>query len=183
MTLLTITLGHNSSDIMEIQIIQQRIHEIRGHKVMLDFDLAQLYEVETRALNQAVRRNIELFPADFMFQLRKGERESMSSQIVMTYPKKRPKSSLPLAFTEHGVIMLANVLRSKKAKQTAVSIVRAFVTLKQFVINYDQISNQLKQLEKQYDKQFQDIYQAINYLIEKNRREETLPNRQRIGFK
>ena len=103
---------------MQLQIIQSKIYEVRGQTVMLDFDLAELYEVETRALNQAVKRNSDLFPLDFMFQLTEVERASMSSQNVMTFPTKRPKSALPLAFTEHGVTMLANVLKSKKARQT-----------------------------------------------------------------
>jgi len=103
---------------MQIEKIQNKIYEIRGIKVMLDFDLAELYEVETRSLNQAVKRNIEIFPSDFMFKLSLTEWESMSSQFVMTYPVKRPKTALPLAFTEHGVTMLANVLKSSKARQT-----------------------------------------------------------------
>ena len=90
---------------------------------MLDFDLAELYEVETRVLNQAVKRNLDILPKDFMFQLNEKEWDSMLSQFVMTYPVKRPKSALPLAFTEHGVAMLANVLKSKKARQTSVAIV------------------------------------------------------------
>ena len=87
----------------ELQLIQSRIYEIRGQKVMLDFDLAEMYEVETRALNQAVKRNIERFPEDFMFQLAKDEWQNMSSQFVMTSRNKRPKTAIPLAFTEHGV--------------------------------------------------------------------------------
>ena len=86
---------------MELQLIQEKIYEIRGQKIMFDFDLAELYEVETRVLNQAVKRNLDIFPKDFMFQLTKQEWTKMSSQIVMTYSKKRPKTSLPLAFTEH----------------------------------------------------------------------------------
>ena len=91
---------------MDLQIIQDKIHEIRGQKVMLDFDLAEMYQVETRVLNQAVKRNAERFPEDFMFQLSITEWENMSSQFVMTSRNKRPKSALPLAFTEHGVVML-----------------------------------------------------------------------------
>ena len=87
----------------ELQLIQSRIYEIRGQKVMLDFDLAEMYEVETRALNQAVKRNIERFPEDFMYQLAKDEWQNMSSQFVMTSRNKRPKTAIPLAFTEHGV--------------------------------------------------------------------------------
>ena len=107
---------------MQLEIIQNKIYEVRGHKVMLDFDLAELYEVETRQLNQAVKRNIDIFPKDFMFMLTEKEWEDMSSQNVMTYPVQRPKSSLPLAFTEHSVTMLSNILKSKKARQTSIAI-------------------------------------------------------------
>lgn len=93
---------------MELQIIQNKIYEIRGQRVMPDFDLARLYNVETRVLNQAVKRNIERFPEDFMFQLNEIEWNNTSSQFVMTSISKRPKSALPLAFTEHGVIMLSS---------------------------------------------------------------------------
>ena len=86
-----------------LQLIQRKIYEIRGQKVMLDFDLAEMYEVETRVLNQAVKRNIERFPPDFMFQMTKDEWQNMSSQFVMTSRNKRPKTAIPLAFTEHGV--------------------------------------------------------------------------------
>ena len=97
---------------MQLQSIQTKIYEIRGQKVMLDYDLAELYEVETRVLNQAVKRNIDIFPDDFMFQLTHAEWESNSSQIVMSSRKHRGSLYLPLAFTEHGVTMLANVLKT-----------------------------------------------------------------------
>ncbi len=96
----------------DIQAIQNKIYEIRGQRVMLDFDLAAMYGVETRALNQAVRRNVKRFPEDFMFQVSEIEWQVISSQFVMTSRMKRPKSSLPLAFTEHGALMLSSVLRS-----------------------------------------------------------------------
>ena len=99
---------------MELAIINQKIYTVRNVKIMLEKDLAALYEVETRVLNQTVKRNIELFPSDFMFQLTKEELESMSSQIVMTSKTKRPNSALPFAFTEHGVAMLSNVLKTNK---------------------------------------------------------------------
>lgn len=168
---------------MNLQIIQNKIYEIRGQKVMLDFDLAELYEVETRVLNQAVKRNIDIFPDDFMFQLSKIEWKTMSSQIVMTYPKKRPKTALPLVFTEHGVAMLANVLKSKKARNTSVAIVRAFIALKQFVLNYKELSEKLKELESRYNKQFKDVYEAINYLLQKDKHQIEQGERKRIGFK
>jgi len=168
---------------MQFEKIQTKIYEIHGQKVMLDFDLAELYEVETRALNQAVKRNIDIFPEDFMFQLSQSEWESMSSQIVMTYPAKRPKTSLPFAFTEHGVTMLANVLRSKKARQTSIAIVRAFITLKQFVLNYKELSGKLQELENKYDKQFKNVIDAINFLLQKDVQETEQKQRKRIGFK
>lgn len=149
---------------------------------MLDFDLATLYEVETRVLNQAVKRNIDIFPSDFMFKLTLAEWNDMSSQIVTTYPIKRPKSSLPFVFTEHGVTMLANVLKSEKARKTSVSIVRAFIALKQFAINYLEISNKLKVLENKYDRQFQDVFEAINYLIKNDKKITEQTNRKKIGF-
>ncbi len=168
---------------MEIELIQHKIYEIREMNVMFDFDLALLYEVETRVLNQAVKRNIDIFPLDFMFKLTQEEWNSMSSQIVMTYPTKRPKTALPLVFTEHGVVMLANVLRSQKARKTSLSIVRAFIALKQFALNYLEISNQLKVLEGKYNKQFNDVFEAINFLIQKDKKATTQANRKKIGFK
>ena len=168
---------------MELKTIQSRIYEIRGQRVMLDFDLAELYEVETRALNQAVKRNIDIFPEDFMFQLSQDEWISMSSQIVMTYPVKRPKSALPSAFTEHGVTMLANVLKSKKARMTSIAIVRAFISLKQLAINFKELYERIKALEAQYDKQFKDVYEAINFLLEKDKQITKQHTRKRIGFK
>lgn len=168
---------------MKLQIIQNKIYELRGQKVMLDFDLAELYEVETRVLNQAVKRNTDLFPVDFMFQLTHIEWKYMSSQIVMTYPIKRPKTALPLAFTEHGVVMLANILKSKKARITSISIVRAFITLKQFVLNYNELTEKIKEIEGRYNKQFKDVYEAINYLLQKDKQLIKQSERKRIGFK
>lgn len=115
----------------ELETIRSRIHEIRGARVMLDFDLAKMYGVETRVLNQAVKRNIERFPEDFMFQLTEAEWTAMSSQFVMTSRAKRPKVSLPFAFTEHGALMLASVLRSDVAINASINITRAFVAMRQ----------------------------------------------------
>ncbi len=168
---------------MQLQIIQKKIYEIRGQKVMLDFDLAELYEVETRALNQAVKRNIDIFPNDFMFQLTKKEWKTMSSQIVMTSPLKRPKSALPLAFTEHGVTMLSNVLKSKKARQTSVAIVRVFISLKQFTLNYKELAEKLKELENKYNLQFTTVYEALKYLMEDKQTRDDWKSRKQIGYK
>jgi len=168
---------------MELSIIHTKIYQLRGQKIMLDFDLAELYEVETRILNQAVKRNLDIFPDDFMFRLSQNEWESMSSQIVMTSARFRSNAYLPLAFNEHGITMLANVLRSKKARQISVAIVKAFISLKQFFLGNAELSEKLKELESRYNKQFNDVYEAINYLLEKDKQEEGQKGRERIGFK
>jgi hypothetical protein len=168
---------------MELQIIQSKIYEARGQKVMLDFDLAELYEVETRILNQAVKRNFKRFPIDFMFQLSQNEWKIMSSQIVMTYHSKRPKSALPLAFTEQGLAMLSGILNSEKAINVNIAIMRAFVFIRQYALSHKDLTIKLKELEERYDKQFSDVYEALNYLIEKDKLKITQAERIRIGFK
>lgn len=171
---------------MQLQVIQQKIFEIRGHKVMLDFDLAELYEVETRVLNQAIKRNIESFPEDFMFRLTKAEWENMLSQFVMTSTIKRPRSALPYAFTEHGVTMLASVLKSSKARKMNVAIVRAFITLRKFVVHYSELLEQLNELKERignHDAQLNQIYNAIENLLDDKQEQKTWKERERIGFK
>lgn len=157
---------------MQLVTIQNRIYEVNGIKVMLDFDLAELYEVETRVLNQAIKRNIESFPEDFMFRLTKEEWEIMSSQSVITsssqivmmdLPKNRTGKYLPYAFTEHGVTMLASVLKSSKARKMNIAIVRAFVVLRKTVLNIESLQSQIKDLETKYDSQFEDIFDAIQF--------------------
>ena len=143
----------------QLQVIQSKIYEIRGQKVMLDFDLAEMYQVETRVLNQAVKRNIERFPKDFMFQLTLEEWDSISSQFVMTSRMKRPKSAMPLAFTEHGVVMLSSVLRSDIAIQTSVLVVRAFVAMRQLITAAPQI-DRVGQLEQQM-KELKDYIEEV----------------------
>ena len=151
----------------QLQVIQSKIYEIRGQKVMLDFDLAEMYQVETRVLNQSVKRNIDRFPKDFMFQLTLEEWESISSQFVMTSRLKRPKSAIPLAFTEHGVVMLSSVLRSDIAIQTSVLIVRAFVAMRQLITTpqidrVGQLEKQISELKDYIEEVFVD-YNDINY--------------------
>ena len=150
----------------ELQVIQSKIYEIRDYKVMLDFDLAEIYQVETRVLNQAVKRNITRFPEDFMFQLTKDELESMSSHFVMTLKAKRPKSALPFAFTEHGVVMLASVLRSEIAVQTSILITRAFVAIRKLVSTppadrVTELQQEVKELKEYIEEAFTD-YNDIN---------------------
>ena len=167
---------------MHLITIQNKIYEINGIKIMLDFDLAELYEVETRVLNQAIKRNIDSFPADFMFRLTTEEWEEVSSsQIVMT--SKRPKSALPDAFTEHGVTMLASVLKSPKARKMNIAIVRAFVALRKALLNIENLKSQIQELETKYDKQFDDIFEAIQFLITDSGSSDKKSERVKIGYK
>jgi hypothetical protein len=169
---------------MQLQKVQHKIFEIRNQKVMLDFDLAELYEVDTKVLNQAVKRNSERFPADFMFQLTKVEFDSLRSQFVTleTGRGKHPKY-LPYAFTEQGLAMLSGVLKSKKAIDVNISIMRAFVFLRQYALTHKDLTEKLNELEKKYSKQFKDVYEAINYLITKDKQADTQTKRIKIGYK
>jgi hypothetical protein len=172
--------------VMELQVIQQRIYTIRNQRVMLDFDLAALYEVETKVFNQAVKRNLESFPADFMFQLTKEEWETNWSQIVTSSRKHRGKAYLPYAFTEHGVTMLASVLKSTKARQMNIAIVRAFIALRQVAITHYDIIGHLNELRDglgEHDIQLASIYDTIENLLDKKVGEEAWKDRNRIGFR
>ena len=159
---------------MEITTIQNMIYTVRGNRVMFDFDLAQLYQVETRVLNQAVKRNIERFPEDFMFQLNETEWESISSQFVMTSRMKRPKSSLPYVFTEHGVIMLSSVLRSAVAVQTSIEISRAFIAMRNYIVQNHQVTAELAEIRarlEMLERNDEDNMAAVNDLSEDMRKE------------
>lgn len=151
---------------MELQIIQNKIFEIRGQRVMLDFDLAELYKVETRALNQAVKRNLKRFPSDFMFQLTNKEFENLKSQSVISSWGGLRK--LPYAFTEHGVTMLASVLRSERAIEINIQIVRAFIALRQFALGYAELNQKLENFIIESNLQFSDIYQALTEMANKD---------------
>jgi hypothetical protein len=170
-------------NMMQLQTIQTKIYEVRKQKVMLDFDLAEMYEVETKALNQTVKRNIKRFPADFMFQLTAKEWETMRSQNVTASQKKRNISTTPYAFTEQGLAMLSGVLNSEKAIDVNIMIMRAFVFLRQYSLSHKDVTLKLKQLEKKYDKQFKDIFEAINYLLNKDKQQVDQEERKRIGYK
>jgi len=151
---------------MELSVIQNKIYEIRGVRVMLDFDLAEMYQVEARVLNQSVKRNIKRFPPDFMFQLTKNEWRNISSQIVMTSRVKRPKSAIPYAFTEHGVTMLSSVLRSDIAINVSIQIVRAFVAMRQLLVNppineTKELQSEVRELKRYIEEVFTD-YNDIN---------------------
>lgn len=169
---------------MDETAIHQLIHEIEGYKVMLDFDLAKLYGVTTKALNQAMKRNLERFPPDFCFQLTEEQWHSLRSQIVILengrgkYPK-----YLPYAFTEHGVTMLASILRSERAVKMNIAIVRAFIALRKISMHYNELAEKIKELEIRYNKQFSDIYDVLLAMQEDKKQVDDFANRERIGFK
>ena len=166
---------------MLLKNIQSKIYEIRNQKVMIDFDLAAMYEIETKVLNQAVKRNLDRFPDDFMFQITEEEFNNLRSQFVTS--SWGGKRYLPYAFTEQGVAMLSSVLKSKKAVQVNISIMRVFVAVKQMILGNTELSQKLSALEAKYNKQFKDVYEAINYLMENKQQEEKQKTRTKIGYK
>ncbi|WP_291118166.1 ORF6N domain-containing protein [Flavobacterium sp. UBA6135] len=161
---------------MKLEIIQQQIIELRGQKVMLDFHLADLYEIETKVLKQAVKRNINRFPNDFMFELNKEEFESLRSQFVTS--KRGGLRYMPFAFTEQGVAMLSSVLNSDKAIAINIAIMRTFVSLRQYAMNYKELSDKVTEIEKQ----FPDIYKILNFLMDKEKATSS-KERNKIGYK
>ena len=171
---------------MQLSVIHNKIYEIQHQKIMLDFDIAELYEVETKVLNQAVKRNKDRFPKDFMFRLTVAEWQEMRSQIVTASPDKRNTKATPFAFTEHGVTMLASVLRSEKAIKMNIAIVRAFIALRQFSINYKELAEEIKKLSVTVDNhsgQLNQIYNALENLLDEKVIEKKWNERESIGFK
>lgn len=162
---------------MELQPIQSKIYEIRGQRVMLDFDLAELYQVETRTLKQAVRRNIERFPSDFMFEITESEynylKSSMTSQIVISN-ERGGRRYMPFAFTEQGVAMLSSVLRSETAIQVNIAIMRAFVAMRNYITTTTQITAELSEIRAKLallERADEDNAEAVNDLSEDMRKE------------
>ena len=152
---------------MELQVIQNKIFEVRGYRVMLDFHLAELYNVKTKVLKQAVKRNIQRFPSDFMFELDKEEFHQLVT-ICDQFPETLKHSSVsPMVFTEQGVAMLSTVLRSQTAIDVNISIMRAFVLMRQMVIGYDELLKRIEELAESTDAQFSEIYQALTQLLSK----------------
>ena len=162
---------------MELDVIKNKIHEIRGHKVMLDFDLAELYKTETRVLKQAIRRNLSRFPSDFMFTLTETDVNQLVSQSVIP-SKSYLGGALPFAFTEQGVAMLSSVLNSDKAIEINIAIMRTFVTIRQFSLSYAELKTRIEEIENQ----FPDIYKALNYLVEKDNNPKPTLERNKIGY-
>lgn len=183
-----------------IQSIQNRIYEIRGERVMLDRDLASLYEIETRVLNQAVKRNLKRFPEDFMFQLTRLEFEEIQNQITVLKPSDSLRSQivilkkgrgqhqkyLPYAFTEQGVAMLSGIINSDKAINMNIAIMRAFVAVRKVLIKQSDIKEQLKEIKErigEHDAQLNQIYEAMENLLDEKAAQRKWEDRERIGFK
>ena len=158
---------------MELQVIRNKIYEIRGQKVMLDFDLAGLYGSETKRLKEAVRRNLKRFPCDFMFELTKEEFESLRSQIASSN-KRGGTRYMPFAFTEQGVAMLSSVLNSESAIEINISIMRAFVTVRQYLSSLNSTTKEIEELKqrmKMLEEGNEDTIAAVNDLSEDTRKE------------
>lgn len=163
-----------------LEIITNKIHIIRNQKVMLDYDLATLYEIETKRLKEAVKRNIERFPEDFMFELTENELKSLRSQFA-SLDNRRGKHTkyLPFAFTEQGVAMLSGVLKSEKAIKINIAIMRTFVILRNSLLNLEEITSKVKEIENQ----FPEIYKILNYLMNKEDLKTEQKDRPKIGYK
>ncbi len=166
----------NSRAVIPMERIEGHIFRIRGERVMLSTHLAELYDVEPRALVQAVKRNLERFPGDFMFQLNTDEFANLKSQIV-TSSWGGARRAAPYAFTEQGVAMLSSVLRSQRAVQVNIEIMRAFVRLRRLLATHADLARKLAELEKKYDAQFRVVFDAIRQLMAPPD-----PPRRRIGF-
>lgn len=173
---------------MKLTIIQKKIYEIREQKVMLDFDLAELYRVENKRLKEAVRRNKKRFPPDFMFELTKKEWTNLRSQIASS--SWGGLRYMPFAFTEHGVTMVASILNSDKAIKMSIAVVRAFISLKQMVLGHKDLSEKLEQLRKElherigeHDTQLASIYDVIENLLDEKAKGKTWQERERIGYR
>lgn len=161
---------------LPLERIESKILFLREQRVMLDYDLARLYDVETRVLLQAVKRNLERFPSDFTFQLTREESQNLRSQTVMSSWGGRRR--LPFAFTEQGVAMLSSVLRSTRAVHVNIEIMRAFVRLRRLAASNAELRRKLDELEKKYDAQFTVVFDAIRQLMEPA----PVPPKRRIGF-
>lgn len=168
---------------MDLQIIQNKIFEVRSCRVMLDYHLAELYQVETRALKQAVKRNIERFPGDFMFVLTQEEANLLLSIGVsqnVIPPAYNFGVAMPMAFTEQGVAMLSSVLRSKVAIEVNISIMRAFVLMRQMAIGYEELSRRIEELEVSTDAQFNELYQALTQLLSQSKQQKERRDRKSV---
>lgn len=163
--------------LVTVESIERKIYLIRGQKVMLDSDLAELYGVTTKTLVQAVKRNSNRFPLDFMFQLENQEVVGLRSQIVTSKTGRGGRRYQPYAFTEQGVAMLSSVLNSERAVEVNIQIIRVFVKLREMIAAHKDLAKKLEELEKKYDAQFRVVFDAIRALVA-----EPEPKQKKIGF-
>ena len=170
-------MARSTKEILPRDRIDRAIYLIRGDKVILDQDLAVLYEVETKALVQSVKRNRSRFPTDFMFQLSDAEFEELKSRIVTS--NRSGRRTRPYAFTKHGVAMLSGVLRSRRAILVNIEIMRAFVRLRRLLLSQEALAHKLESLERRYDHQFKVVFDAIRKIMDPG----VPPKRRRIGFR
>lgn len=166
---------------MRPEIIQNRIFDVRGHRIILDFHLAEMYNVETKRLKEAVRRNKERFPSDFMFELTQKEWQNLRTQFASS--SWGGSRYHPFAFTEHGITMLASILKSDKAIKMNIAIVRAFIALKEISKTYKNISSKIQQLEKKYNKKFLDIDKVIDFLLSTKSNEKIVEKKRQLVIK
>ncbi len=160
-----VDMSHSTTTIIPQERITQAIRVLRGHKVMLDMDLAQLYDVTTGRLNEQVKRNLARFPDDFMFRLTPEEFDLLISQNAISSSRRGGRRKPPYAFTEQGVAMLSSVLRSTRAIQVNIEIMRAFVRLRQILATHKDLARKLNALENKYDHQFKVVFDAIRQLM------------------
>ena len=154
-----------ADSIVPAELIERKIYLIRNKKVMLDSDLAELYDVETKVLNQAVKRNIARFPEDFMFQLNKEEASELSRSQFVTLKRGQNIKYLPRAFTENGVAMLSSVLNSERAIQVNIQIMRTFTKIREMLFSHKDLRHKIEEMEKEYDSQFKIVFNAIKELM------------------
>jgi hypothetical protein len=166
---------------MKLAYIQNLIYEIRGQKIMFDFDLADMYETETKQLKRAVKRNLKRFPPDFMFQLTIKEYEILRCQIGTS--RWGGRRILPFAFTEQGIAMLSSILNSERAIQVNILIMRIFSLLRQHDFDFKGLKERLTKLERKYKKDYQTIFEMLKYLSNEKQKIEDFRDRQRIGFR
>jgi hypothetical protein len=167
---------------MELELIKRSILEIRGKKVILDFELAKMYQVETKYLKRTVRNNLKRFPPDFMFEITNDEWSSLRCNFS-TSKKQGGIRYVPFAFTEQGVAMLSGLLNSDVAIEVNINIMRAFVLMRQFALTYQELSEQLKDLENRHNQKFDDIEQVLKYLIQKDKKQIQQGERKQVGYK
>jgi len=167
---------------MELEKIKNSILEIRGKKIILDFELAKMYQVETKYLKRTVRNNLKRFPKDFMFELTINEWNNLRCNFS-TSKNAGGIRYLPFAFTEQGVAMLSGLLNSDIAIEMNIAIMRAFVMMRQFALTYQELSEKLVELEKLHNQKFDDIEQVLTYLIQKDKQQIQQANRKEVGYK